>query len=146
MRAAERAPAVRPPTTSGVRVRRLSAAATHAASRMAGAVATPLPATRQGCSSSTTVTPVAGQVPRERHEVAGVDAAAGAVAEQQGGDGPARPVPTSRASPCVATRRSVIRLRRIASTLMRPGTSSSGSGSSSSGPLLRTLLTALETG
>ena len=50
---------------------------------------------------------------------------------------------TSRASPCgVATRRSLL----MRSAARAPGPSSSGSGSTSSGPLLRTLLTSVETG
>ena len=59
-RAAERAPAERPPTTSGVRTRSVLAAATSASSRVGGGVATLRPATRQGCSRSTTLTPWRG--------------------------------------------------------------------------------------
>ena len=62
-RAADRAPAERPPTTSGVRAAQLVGGGAQASSRVAGAVATLRPATFHGCSSRTTVMPVARQVP-----------------------------------------------------------------------------------
>ena len=61
MRAADRAPAERPPTISGDRVRSRSAAATRAASRVGGAVATLRPARFHGCSNRTTVTSLRGR-------------------------------------------------------------------------------------
>ena len=78
-----------------------AATASQAASSVAGGAATLRPATRHGCSTSTTVTPARGSARGQRRQVAGVDAAAGAVAEHQRRDRrrPRRRAP-SRASPC----------------------------------------------
>ena len=92
---------------------------------------------------------LARQVPGQRLEVAGVDAAPGSVTEQQGGDGAARAVGDQATLAMRRTDSLVGRRGRHRGPPQEPassGTSSSGSGSISSGPLLRTLLTALETG
>ena len=60
-RAAERAPAERPPTTSGVRAAQLVGGRDRPSSRVAGGVATLRPATRHGCSNRTTVIPLRGR-------------------------------------------------------------------------------------
>ena len=71
---------------------------------------------------------------------------AGAVAEQQRGDGVAGPADvTSRASPCGV---GIVRTSLMCplSPTMAPTAQASGSGASSSGPLLRTLPTIVDTG
>ena len=76
---------------AGVRTRITSAAAGQPASRVGGGVATLRPATRHGCSKQHHRDALRGQRLGERPQVAGLDAAAGAVAEQQRRDRAAWP-------------------------------------------------------
>ena len=139
---ADRAPADRPPTTSGVRIRSFAPRRLARRRGSAGAVATLRPATRHGCSSRTTVTPWRGRC------------RASAARSRASMPPPAPWLSSSVANGCRA--RSVdqprLAVRRVDAAgpaqlaALTSGSSSSGSGSTSSGPLLLTLLTACETG
>ena len=147
VRAADRAPAQRPPSTSGVRARSWSTAAARAASsvgrrRWRSSCRRPATAARR----APRVTPCAGQRRGQRQQVARVDAAAGTVAEQQGRDRPAR---AAGDQPALALRawddRSTALMLAASSGRPVPDVLS-GRGSTSSGPLLRTLSTSVATG
>ena len=122
--------------------RRARTAASRPTSRVGGADAIFLPATRHGCSNRATVTPWRGS------------AAARAARSRASTPFPA---PWLRTRVAVAARRSGARSSRPSPYGVddRPGAghapahcraSSAGMGSTSSGPLLRTLLTSVETG
>ena len=88
---------------------------------------------------------VPGQPVGERLQVAGLDAATGAMAEQQGHE--RRPGPVGDESGlAVRGRHAPFVGGHTVSSRTPSGTSSSGSGSSSSGPLFLTALTIVETG
>ena len=136
--APERAPADRPPTTSGVWVRSELAAAARARRRGWPAGSRPCARPRrQGCSKSITLTPLRRQRARPAPSGRGrrrprpapwlsSRVAMGRFARRTC----SRPSPCGRRSTVGGSRRFIIEIA-----------SSSGSGSTSSGPLLRTLLT-----
>ena len=144
VRAADRAPADRPPTTSGVPDAQRASRRREAdveRGRRAGHLAALHPPRLLEQQHADALPRQGG---RQRLQVAGVDALAGAVAEQQRRDRPARPVGDQSA---VAVRRTDALLGGHARSVSgQVGNVVQRQRLHQPGPLLRTLLTALDTG